>query len=135
MARVVLKTGFRFTHQSFLDRNWNPAPGHTMREAPKAEMVVTRVTSSRVWYAYADGEDFQIGASRHSSWVTDRSTFISRYLAEPCQDWRPVNDLGPGFSRCPGSVRAGICDRAELHADLGYAAKEHLDGRAKDGAR
>ena len=79
-ARSVLKPGFHFTHKHFLDLNWSPASGHTMREAPKAEMVVTRVTSSHIWYAYADGRDFQIGASRHGSWVTSRDAFTSRYL-------------------------------------------------------
>lgn len=69
-----LARGFTFTHDRFLDTSWEPGPGQSYVSAPHAKMVVTRVTSSRVWYTYA--------GDTHGSWVLPRAQFVRRFVPE-----------------------------------------------------
>lgn len=73
--------GQRFTHKHFIDPGWEPGPGEKYRDAPKAEMVVTRVTLGGVYYGYA-----QTGKG---GWYMDRPTFEQTYPAntEPTHRW------------------------------------------------
>lgn len=73
MARV----GQRFTHHTFLDPTWRPGPGQTYkRDAPRAQMVVTRVKMYTVFYRYAEQTHKQ--ASR-PAWAMDAAEFDRRY--------------------------------------------------------
>ena len=52
----MAEVGQEFTHKYFFDPDWRPGPGQTYRQhAPKARMVVTRVSTHSVWYQYANG--------------------------------------------------------------------------------
>jgi hypothetical protein len=42
-----------FTHKHLLTLGWIPGPGQRYGDAPKAECVVTRMTSTAVYYRYA----------------------------------------------------------------------------------
>lgn len=64
-----VKRGMVFTHWSMLDPDWQPGPGQSHRDAPKATMRVTRVTTYAVYYGYATGG---------GGFVADRDIFLER---------------------------------------------------------
>ena len=71
--RAPVKRGDLFTHHRLLDLSWVPQPGQTWSEdAPNAVMVVTRVTSTTVFYRYADSP----GPASHRMSVSE---FIGLY--------------------------------------------------------
>lgn len=73
--------GQRFTHRTFLDPTWRPGPGQThKRDAPHAQMVVTRVKMYTVFYRYAQQTHRQ--ASR-PVWAMDAAQFDWLYPQAP----------------------------------------------------
>lgn len=49
--------GQTFTHDRFVDTSWKPEPGQTWkRDAPKAQMKISQVLSTLVYYKFADGK-------------------------------------------------------------------------------
>jgi len=65
------KKGQTFTHDHFVDTNWKPEPGQTWKnDAPKAEMVITSVWETLVYYSFADGK---------GSYVLDLDTFMNKF--------------------------------------------------------
>lgn len=73
---AAIARGFVFTHDRFLDPGWTPGPGQRYADtAPKATMIVTRVTATTVWYAYHLGHGAAAGR-----WAMDRAAFEARFL-------------------------------------------------------
>lgn len=68
------RRGQRFIHRSILQPGYQPGPGEKYKDGPKAEMIVTHVTSTRVWYGYALFES--------SHFTMERGKFEERYPAE-----------------------------------------------------
>lgn len=54
LIRRAPQRGDEFTHLHMLDPWWQPGPGERYVDAPHARMVITRVTSVFVYYAYAN---------------------------------------------------------------------------------
>lgn len=47
----MIEVGRAFVHDSYIEPDWKPEPGQKYSDGPKAEMLITRVTSLTVWYA------------------------------------------------------------------------------------
>lgn len=75
-ARVTPKRGLQFTHHTFLDTDWKPGPGQRYVDAPHVRMVITRVSSTTVWYGHADDEHPRV------AWRKDRGSFEDEYGME-----------------------------------------------------
>lgn len=58
-----------FTHLRVLDPDWKPEPGQKYADAPKAQMRVTRMTNTTVYYRYADGS--YAGSMKRETWDRD----------------------------------------------------------------
>jgi hypothetical protein len=99
----MIKRGYTFTHQSFIDPTWKPQAGQRYgTDAPKATMIVTRVTATGVHYKYASA----VPDERMNGWVMERDRFLKRYGPEAeaeklrqelaadgvtMPDWRPMS--------------------------------------------
>ena len=64
-----MKLGFLFTHPHRLDPDFRPALGQTYKGGPHARCIVTRLTSTSVFYQHADADGRPCGGK----WVVDRS--------------------------------------------------------------
>lgn len=64
------KKGQTFTHDHFMDTNWKPNSGQKWKDAPKAQMVITSVWETLVYYSFLDGK---------GSWVDDKDSFMDKF--------------------------------------------------------
>jgi hypothetical protein len=62
-----------FTHRQALDPDWEPRDGQKWKDAPKARMRVTKMTTYAVYYTYADSP------SRRGSWSMARTVWDRDY--------------------------------------------------------
>lgn len=66
-----------FTHLRILDPDWKPGPGQKYADAPKAQMKVTRMTMTTVYYRYASDGSYA-GAMKRETWDRDYAPTINR---------------------------------------------------------
>jgi hypothetical protein len=69
--RSDIAAGYTFRHRHFLDPAWKPSAGERYRDAPKAMMIVTRVTATTVYFTY-------VGSTR-GAWKLARQSFNDQY--------------------------------------------------------
>lgn len=73
-----LAKGDVFTHNHHMDVSWRPQPGQTWaKDAPRATMVVTKVTERVVYYTTLG--DQRPGAPLHGRWYMSRDHFFREY--------------------------------------------------------
>lgn len=71
-----IRVGRRFRHKRQLDPAWRPGPGQRYADAPKRELVVSRITRSRVWYKAPETPETVAG------WVALRDDFLADIVDE-----------------------------------------------------
>lgn len=65
--------GMTFTHDRLVDTAWKPEPGQTWKhDAPKAQMVITSVWGTKVYYDY-------FPSNGRGKFVKDKEDFIKIY--------------------------------------------------------
>ena len=72
---VELRRGVTFVHPTMLDTSWKPGPGQRYVDGPRQRMVVTRATSTTVWFGPMPAD----GSTPKAAFREDRARFVERY--------------------------------------------------------
>jgi hypothetical protein len=69
-STAKIKTGAEFVHDKFIEPDAQLEDGQLYADAPKALMLITKVTAETVYFRYLDGS---------GSWKLNRDQFVDRF--------------------------------------------------------